>query len=46
MLRYGGGGHARVGTCQVAYVDADRVVGELLQAVRAGFPPSEFSPRA
>ena len=35
MLRYGGGGHKRVGTCQVPYADADRVVGELLNEVNA-----------
>ncbi|MDR1136303.1 MAG: exopolyphosphatase [Clostridiales Family XIII bacterium] len=30
MLKYGGGGHPQVGTCQVDYADADRVIGELL----------------
>lgn len=29
MLHYGGGGHERVGTCQVATEDADRVLKEL-----------------
>lgn len=30
LLRgYGGGGHEAAGTCQVAYADADRVIGEL-----------------
>ena len=29
MLKYGGGGHERVGTCQVAVEDADRVLEEL-----------------
>lgn len=33
MLRYGGGGHRKVGTCQVPYADADRVVGELVAAL-------------
>jgi nanoRNase/pAp phosphatase (c-di-AMP/oligoRNAs hydrolase) len=32
MLRYGGGGHRAVGTCQVAHEDADRVIGELVAA--------------
>ncbi len=32
-LKYGGGGHKRVGTCQVSYEDADRVVGEMLEVV-------------
>ncbi len=35
MLRYGGGGHARVGTCQIAYADVDRVASELLAVVHA-----------
>lgn len=30
MLRYGGGGHRGVGTCQVAHEDADRVLDELV----------------
>ena len=29
-LRYGGGGHRAVGTCQVDYAEADRVLHELL----------------
>ncbi|MGD2097460.1 MAG: exopolyphosphatase [Desulfobacterales bacterium] len=34
-LKYGGGGHKMVGTCQVSYEDADRVVGEMLAAINA-----------
>ncbi len=30
MLKYGGGGHHQVGTCQVAYDEVDRVIGELI----------------
>jgi nanoRNase/pAp phosphatase (c-di-AMP/oligoRNAs hydrolase) len=30
MLRYGGGGHRTVGTCQVAHAEADRVLEELV----------------
>lgn len=30
MLQYGGGGHKQVGTCQVAYEDADTVIAELI----------------
>ena len=30
MLRYGGGGHRGVGTCQVAHEDANRVLDELV----------------
>lgn len=29
LLKYGGGGHKQVGTCQVPYDDADKVIGEL-----------------
>ena len=32
MLRYGGGGHKKVGTCQVPYNDADKVLKELIDA--------------
>ena len=32
MLRYGGGGHKTVGTCQVPNDLADQVLSELLQA--------------
>jgi len=34
MLKYGGGGHRSVGTCQVAFEDTDRVIGEILAAVK------------
>lgn len=30
LLRYGGGGHRQVGTCQAPHADADRVIGELI----------------
>ena len=32
-LKYGGGGHQRVGTCQVSYQEVDRVVGEMLDVI-------------
>jgi oligoribonuclease NrnB/cAMP/cGMP phosphodiesterase (DHH superfamily) len=34
-LKYGGGGHQRVGTCQIPYEDVDRVVGEMLDVINA-----------
>lgn len=34
-LKYGGGGHKRVGTCQVSYEAVDRVVGEMLDVIKA-----------
>jgi len=34
LLKYGGGGHDQVGTCQVDYDDADRVIGELIEQMR------------
>lgn len=35
MLKYGGGGHRKVGTCQVPYDQADRVLNELIEACKA-----------
>ncbi|MDR2792122.1 MAG: exopolyphosphatase [Treponema sp.] len=34
MLKYGGGGHRQVGTCQVSYDDTDRVIAEIIAAVK------------
>jgi oligoribonuclease NrnB/cAMP/cGMP phosphodiesterase (DHH superfamily) len=34
-LKYGGGGHERVGTCQVAYENVDRVVSEMLNVINS-----------
>ena len=34
MLKYGGGGHFQVGTCQVDYDDANRVLDELITAMK------------
>jgi nanoRNase/pAp phosphatase (c-di-AMP/oligoRNAs hydrolase) len=34
LLTYGGGGHHQVGTCQVPYAEADRVIAEILEKVR------------
>lgn len=31
LLKYGGGGHRQVGTCQVAYDDADKVIREITE---------------
>jgi nanoRNase/pAp phosphatase (c-di-AMP/oligoRNAs hydrolase) len=33
MLKYGGGGHKAVGTCQVAYDDAERIRDEMLRFI-------------
>jgi nanoRNase/pAp phosphatase (c-di-AMP/oligoRNAs hydrolase) len=34
MLKNGGGGHKMVGTCQVPYADADRVLEELIEIIK------------
>jgi nanoRNase/pAp phosphatase (c-di-AMP/oligoRNAs hydrolase) len=31
MLKYGGGGHFQVGTCQVPYDEADTVLREMVE---------------
>jgi nanoRNase/pAp phosphatase (c-di-AMP/oligoRNAs hydrolase) len=35
LLGYGGGGHHQVGTCQVPYADADRVIGEVVGKIKS-----------
>jgi nanoRNase/pAp phosphatase (c-di-AMP/oligoRNAs hydrolase) len=35
LLKYGGGGHRQVGTCQAAYDDADRVIREITEKCKA-----------
>ncbi len=35
LLKYGGGGHRKVGTCQVPYGDANRVIYELVEKMKA-----------
>ena len=34
-LKYGGGGHKKVGTCQVDYDEVDRIVAEMLQIINS-----------
>jgi nanoRNase/pAp phosphatase (c-di-AMP/oligoRNAs hydrolase) len=34
MLKYGGGGHKVVGTCQVAWDDTDRIAQEIINKVK------------
>jgi hypothetical protein len=34
LLKYGGGGHDQVGTCQIDYDDADRVIKELVAQIK------------
>jgi nanoRNase/pAp phosphatase (c-di-AMP/oligoRNAs hydrolase) len=31
LLKYGGGGHHQVGTCQVPYEDAERIIAEIVE---------------
>ena len=35
MLKYGGGGHFQVGTCQVPYDDADKTIAEIVNTMKA-----------
>ena len=34
MLKYGGGGHKQVGTCQVPFEDADKIIAEIVQGLK------------
>ena len=35
LLKHGGGGHTQVGTCQVPYDDADKVIAEIIEACKS-----------
>jgi nanoRNase/pAp phosphatase (c-di-AMP/oligoRNAs hydrolase) len=35
LLAYDGGGHHQVGTCQVPYADADKVISEIVEKIKA-----------
>ncbi|MCL2391583.1 MAG: exopolyphosphatase [Oscillospiraceae bacterium] len=35
VLKYGGGGHFQVGTCQVPYNDADKILTEMIASIKA-----------
>jgi nanoRNase/pAp phosphatase (c-di-AMP/oligoRNAs hydrolase) len=35
LLKYGGGGHRQVGTCQVPYEECDRTIRELVEKINA-----------
>lgn len=35
LIKYGGGGHARVGTCRVSAPDADKVLKEIVAEIKA-----------
>jgi nanoRNase/pAp phosphatase (c-di-AMP/oligoRNAs hydrolase) len=30
VLKYGGGGHVQVGTCQVPYDEADKIIADII----------------
>jgi len=34
LLSYGGGGHKQVGTCQVSYDDAERIINEIINKIK------------
>ena len=34
MLKYGGGGHKAVGTCQIPYDETDKIIAEIVAAVK------------
>ncbi|GHU39615.1 exopolyphosphatase [Spirochaetia bacterium] len=34
MLKYGGGGHKQVGTCQVACAETNKIINEIIQVVK------------
>jgi len=36
LLKYGGGGHKQVGTCQIPYDDADKIIADIVSKCKAG----------
>jgi nanoRNase/pAp phosphatase (c-di-AMP/oligoRNAs hydrolase) len=40
MLRYGGGGHLAAGTCQIPHEDSERVLAEIVDALKTPRPVS------
>jgi nanoRNase/pAp phosphatase (c-di-AMP/oligoRNAs hydrolase) len=34
LLKYGGGGHRQVGTCQVPYANADQTIAEIIEKIK------------
>jgi len=34
MLQYGGGGHKQVGTCQIPFIDADKIIAEIVAGLK------------
>ena len=40
MLRYGGGGHLAAGTCQVPHEDSERILAEIIEALKTPRPVS------
>ena len=36
LLKYGGGGHRQVGTCQVPYADADKAIADIVELCKVG----------
>lgn len=43
MLKYGAGGHKRVGTCQVPIEQADEILEELIEQMNAGAPSHQHA---
>jgi nanoRNase/pAp phosphatase (c-di-AMP/oligoRNAs hydrolase) len=35
LLRYGGGGHMQVGTCQVSYDETEKAIADIIKNLRA-----------
>jgi nanoRNase/pAp phosphatase (c-di-AMP/oligoRNAs hydrolase) len=35
VLKYGGGGHTQVGTCQVPYEEADKIIADIISQCKS-----------
>jgi nanoRNase/pAp phosphatase (c-di-AMP/oligoRNAs hydrolase) len=36
LLKFGGGGHKQVGTCQIPYAEADKAFADIINLCKAG----------
>jgi nanoRNase/pAp phosphatase (c-di-AMP/oligoRNAs hydrolase) len=43
LLKHGGGGHTQVGTCQVPYEEADKVIADIIAQCKSAAPGTNYT---